>query len=613
MIGLRQKLGIGFGALLLVTVVIGGVSISQLHVLGRAIDVIMKENYRSVIACGDMKEALERMDSGALFTMLGDEDEGNALIDANRIVFEKALQTEISNVTLPGEGEKAAQIQKYFAEYVQKIETVRNGNLSMDQRRLTYFDEILPLFQQIKSLADTILTLNQENMASANRAAGLRAAAARHQMYMYLLAGFLIAVVSIVLVRRWVLRPIQLLTDSVRDIQHGTLEVVVPTVSNDELGQLTAAFNEMASKLREFRRSERLQYIRVQRATQEAFSCLPEAIAVVNEAGEVEIATPSAQHTFGLTPHTLISQCMYPWIADTFHEVLREGRAVQGSAKDSGHQFFVNGEERFYRPKGVPMIEHDEGVNGVIMVLEDVTQLRQQVELKRGVISTVSHQLRTPLTAIRMAVHLLLEEKVGPLNPKQTDLLLAARDEGSRLSAILEDLLDISRIESGRALLDLRPIAPSELAFNAIERHAGPAKDRGISLVANVAVDLPEALADATRIAHVFDNLITNALKYTMPGGAVTIAARCDAEFVTFSISDTGCGIPEEYRSRIFDPFFRVPGQDKSSGVGLGLAIVKEIVVAHGGTVTASSGDGAGSVFTFTLRRADAPESMETS
>ena len=612
MIGLRQKLGIGFGALLLVTVVIGGVSISQLHVLGRAIDVIMKENYRSVIACGDMKEALERMDSGALFTMLGDEDEGNALIDANRIVFEKALQTEISNVTLPGEGEKAALIQKYFAEYVQKIETVRNVNLSMDQRRSAYFDEILPLFRQIKSLADTILTLNQENMASANHAAGLRAAAARHQMYMYLLAGFLIAVVSIVLVRRWVLRPIQLLTDSVRDIQHGTLEVVVPTMSNDELGQLTSAFNEMASKLREFRRSERLQYIRVQRATQEAFSCLPEAIAVVNETGEVEIATPSA-HTFGLAPHALISQCMYPWIADTFHEVLREGRAVQGSSKDSGHQFFVNGEERFYRPKGVPMIERDEGVNGVIMVLEDVTQLRQQVELKRGVISTVSHQLRTPLTAIRMAVHLLLEEKVGPLNPKQTDLLLAARDEGSRLSAILEDLLDISRIESGRALLDLRPIAPSELAFNAVERHAGAAKDRGISLVANVAADLPETLADATRIAHVFDNLIGNALKYTMPGGAVTIAARYDTESVTFSISDTGRGIPEEYRSRIFDPFFRVPGQDKSSGVGLGLAIVKEIVVAHGGTVTAAGEDGHSSVFTFTLRRADAPESMETS
>ncbi|MFA6243429.1 MAG: ATP-binding protein, partial [Candidatus Hydrogenedentales bacterium] len=470
-----------------------------------------------------------------------------------------------------------------------------------------------PVFTDIKTTAEAILTMNQENMAAANRAAGQRAAAARSQMVVWLAAGFLTAAVFTALTRRWVLRPIQLLTDSVRDIQHGTLEVVVPTMSNDELGHLTSAFNEMASSLREFRRSDRLQYIRIQRATQEAFECLPEAIAVIDETGEVEVATPSAQHIFGLAPHALVSQCMYPWIAETFFQVVRDGRPVVATAKDSGHQIFVDGEERFFRAKGVPMIETGEGVNGVIMVLEDVTQLRQQVELKRGVISTVSHQLKTPLTAIRMAVHLLLEEKVGPLNPKQTDLILAARDEGSGLSAILDDLLDISRIESGRALLDLRPIPSPSLVFDAVERHAGPAKDKGVALTANVAVDLPDVFADPTRITHVFDNLVGNALKYTRPGGSVIIGATSDEQHVTFSVSDTGGGIPEEYRSRVFEPFFRAPGQDKATGVGLGLAIVKEIVTAHDGSVAVAGGNGAGSIFSFTLRRADAAQSMEAS
>ena len=143
------------------------------------------------------------------------------------------------------------------------------------------------------------------------------------------------------------------------------------------------------------------------------------------------------------------------------------------------------------------------------------------------------------------------------------------------------------------------------MVFEALEPFQMDFKDRGVTLGTEVPSDLPEVWADTARMNHVFANLLSNALRYTPPGGKVTVLARADEEWVHFSVSDTGKGIPSQYLARIFEQFFRVPDQGDETGAGLGLAIVKEIVEAHGGTVKVESRLGEGSTFTFTLRRAD--------
>jgi signal transduction histidine kinase len=268
-------------------------------------------------------------------------------------------------------------------------------------------------------------------------------------------------------------------------------------------------------------------------------------------------------------------------------------------------QQFVSGEERYYRPEAIPILDNDRQPTGVILVLQDVTQLRQQDEMKRGVVSTVSHQLKTPLTSIRMAIHLLLEEKVGTLTEKQVELLLAAREDSDRLHGILNNLLDISRIESGRVLMEFRTVSPHSMVLEALEPFQRAAQDQGVTLNVDLPSDLPEVWADKVRMNHVLANLLSNALRYTPAGGRVNVLARADEEWVHFSISDTGRGIPSKYFPRIFEQFFRVPEQGTETGAGLGLAIVKEIVEAHGGTVGVESSVGKWSTFTFTLRRAD--------
>jgi len=605
MLGLRQKLSLGFGGLLLIILIIGIQSISHLTQLGQSIDVILRENYRSVIACQEMEESLERTESGILFVLLGEKEKGAELIQKNEAAFEKALQAELNNITLPEEGRKAHHLQDLFKRYQATLHEMQGTGTPIHQKQDTYFSKLLPLFVQIKETADEILQMNQKNMSDANNLARRSAASARRQMYILLLAGMLVAVGFVLFTGRWILRPINRLIRSAEEIKQGNLELVVQSDSRDEIGQLSEAFNEMASALRESRRSDQTRLMRIQRATEQTFNSLPDAVAIVDPGGKVDVATETARNVFELKPGKQIRGLPSRWMDEIFTEALRTGRTIVPRGEQRVIQHFVNGEEHYFRPEAIPILGRDMQPTGVVLVLRDVTQERKQEELKRGVISTVSHQLKSPLTSIRMAVHLLLEEKIGSLTPKQTELLVAAREDSDRLHSILNNLLDISRIESGKVEMNFRKVSSHSMVFEALEPFQMDFKDRNVTLGTELQDDLPEVWADTARMNHVFANLLSNALRYTPPGGKVTVLGKADEEWVQFSVSDSGRGIPSQYLARIFEQFFRVPDQETETGAGLGLAIVKEIVEAHGGTVKVESRLGEGSTFTFTLRRAD--------
>jgi len=604
MLGLRQKISLGFGGLLIIILVIGVQSILNLSKLGESIDVILKENYRSVIACQQMKEALERIDSGLLFTLLGDGRQGEELILKNEGVFEKALQVELNTITLPGEGEKAALLKDLYGRYVVALDKVKNPAEPAPVRREAYFSNLLPLFGQIKATADEILQMNQQNMNDANNQARENASLAQQRMYLLLGLGTLVAVMLIVFARRWILRPVQRLIRSADEIRRGNLDLVVSVDSHDEIGHLAESFNAMTVSLREFRRTDQAKLLRIQRATQQAFDRLEDVIAVADLDGKVEVSTESAKTIFGLRPGASVGDGSLG-LGELFRDALREGRPLPPKNQRKVIQQFVGGEERFFRPEAVPILNAEQQPTGAILVLQDVTQLRHQDEMKTDVIRTVSHQLKTPLTSIRMAIHLLLEEKIGTLTEKQAELLVTAREDSDRLHAILNNLLDISRMASGKASLEFQDISPQMLVMDALEPYRRTAQDQGVALALDVRGSLAGVWVDRSRAAYIFGNLLTNALQHTPPGGKIAVSAREEEDVVRFTVTDSGTGIPSQYLSRIFEPFFRVPGRRNETGAGLGLAIAKEIVEAHGGTVGVESQEGKGSSFSFTLRRAD--------
>ena len=204
-----------------------------------------------------------------------------------------------------------------------------------------------------------------------------------------------------------------------------------------------------------------------------------------------------------------------------------------------------------------------------------------------------------------MAVHLLLEEKIGPLTEKQAEVLLAAREESDQLHGILANLLDINQMESGRLRMACREVPSQTPVLDAVELFRRAAQARGVILETDLPGDLPPVWVDEARIRYVFSNLLNNAVRYTGPGGRITVSARAEEEVVRFLVADTGIGIPREYLPHIFERFFRAPDQPPETGAGLGLAIAREIVEAHGGVITVDSREGAGTTFSFTLKRAD--------
>jgi two-component system, NtrC family, sensor histidine kinase KinB len=362
----------------------------------------------------------------------------------------------------------------------------------------------------------------------------------------------------------------------------------------------------MAASLRQFRRSDQAKLVRTQQATQETLDTLSEAVAIVDLEGKVEISTDSARNIFGIHAGARLQDLPLNELNELFQQIVRSSMpGRRNDLKQKILQRFVQGKERYFSFDAAPIRDRGGQLTGVVLILKDVTEPHRLEEMKSDLISTVSHQLRTPLTSIRMAIHLLLEEKIGPLTEKQVELLLTARDESDMLHGILSNLLDMSRMKSGRLQMTFQDVSSRALVLDAVNPFLRAAQDGGVGLETKLPEDLPTVLADTVWIGHVFSNLLTNALRYTGPGGRITVSADAEEEVVHFRVADTGSGIPQEYLPQIFERFFRAPDQLPETGAGLGLAIAKEIVEAHGGVITVASREGVGTTFTFTLKRAD--------
>jgi len=253
--------------------------------------------------------------------------------------------------------------------------------------------------------------------------------------------------------------------------------------------------------------------------------------------------------------------------------------------------------------RGAPVHSQDGTVRGATVVLQDVTRLRRVDDLRNDLVSTVAHELRTPLTSLRMAVHLCLEQAAGPLTEKQADLLHAAREECERLQTMVDELLDLARIESGRIELRRARIAPAALIDAALDAHRGPAVERHIHLTCEVLPGLSGVLADRERLQLVLSNLLVNAIRHTPEGGSIVLRARADGRQVRFEVADSGPGIPLDAQAAIFDKFVRVP--TTPGGSGLGLSIARDVVEAHGGRIGVDSAPGRGATFWFTVPAAE--------
>jgi signal transduction histidine kinase len=604
--------------LLVLLALLGGSATLLLYRLDDRIDAILRENYNSVVYMQGLREATERIDSSFQFALAGKEDQALKDYGPNWKLFDKNLQEERNNITLPGEGEAVAKLTALAKDYHTKGDTffaLRVLPLGSSLRKVSYFGDngLLDTFHKIKKVSGEILSMNQTNMQVEKEEVQR---SARQSLF-----GFAIGLAVAVALAVWLawnttratLRPIQAVTRSALAIGRGELDQVVPVLSGDELGQLADAFNSMARHLREYRESRMARLLRAQQTTRATIDAFPDPIVVVDSTGQVEMANPAARRLLGAADQPerdgMAGKVAVPWrppaeLEGPLREALHEQRPYLPEGFDRAVRVVADGQEHFLLPHILPIAVPSHGTLGAAVLLQDVTRFRLLDQVKSDLVATASHELKTPLTSLRLALHILLEESVGPLTPKQTELLLDARDNGERLLHMVNNLLDLARLEKGGQHLDLKPERPAELVRGVLDSFQPRAEDKGVEVDVEVAEDLPEVAADAPRLRHALSNLLDNALAYTEAGGHIRIGAEAADGTVALTISDTGIGIPPEYLPHVFERFFRIPGRSQGGGSGLGLAIVREIMTAHGGAVSCDSRPGQGATFRLVLPRA---------
>ncbi len=575
---LRSKLWLSVGGLLAILLVVGGSSIVVLTYYKDALEQTFRENYDSARYCDRMKAALDDINSRAQ-RLIWDRVDRSAQSDIDQ--FDGNLSAQFGNITLPGERELTEKVSADWAQF-KKLHT--QFEQSDSDRQAVYRDKLLPMGEQIKTSVQQISEMNMNNMVSVDGQVKRTLLQVRSVVIFLVAVGTLLATVFTALVGASILRSISALTRSARQIESGNLDMKVEVASGDEIGQLADAFNSMAGRLREFRKLDHERLVRTQRTTQLAIDSMTDPVFIISPDGVVEISNRIAQTHFGAMPGVSIAQLNLDWLTKLYTKITATRQPVEPSDYKSAVQLFDKG-ERFLLPYARPMLAEDGALVGVTVILVDVTALRHADELKGDLVSTVSHELRTPLTSIRMGTMLLAEESIGPLNDRQRRSIKAVQEDGERLQQTIDNLLNFSRIEAGRAKFQLQPMSPQQIVQSAVAPLMSLYEQKKVKLTVTTADDLPPTNADAHLIGLALSNLLSNAFKFTPPGGEVRLDVKCVNDEIHFTVSDTGPGIPAEYAERIFEKFFRIPSRNGPSGAGLGLSIAREIAHAHAGEI----------------------------
>jgi signal transduction histidine kinase len=461
----------------------------------------------------------------------------------------------------------------------------------------SYQEAEVALFRTLKSLKE-ISEFDYTDLQSATNRAAQVIKAGINVLLASLVGGILLSLFLSFQLARSILRPVQALTTSAAALGDGNWDKEVPVTSRDELGELARTFNTMAAKLRAYREATTEKVVRAQRTMEATLTSTPDPLFVVARDGTHEVRNPAAE-ALAATPE--FANGFPGELADCLQEVLKTGNHYLPASYDRVITVRLGREERHFLPRILAIGDALTGFGGAALILQDVTKFRLLDDAKSNLVGTVSHELKTPLTSLRMAVYLLLEPQVGSLTPAQRELLETARDGADRLLRILNDLLDIARLESGASQLNRREVQIDAL-LGEMAREIRPITD---DVDQRVAIQIQGGLGpiqvDSERLRHVFINLLANASKYSPQGSEITLYAQTAVDgFVRFGVRDQGPGIPEEHQARVFERFFRVPGQAKK-GAGIGLTIARDIVVAHGGTIACSSKPGEGSDFYFLI------------
>jgi signal transduction histidine kinase len=607
---LKRKLAFSYGLLIVIILAVSAWSIYHLAHIGRAVDVILLNNYRSILAAENMKEALERVDSSAMFFIVSHQDKAQQQFAENAKKFADEFQVAAGNVTESGEAQIIEDIDRLYANYERQVNQLLSSPkaISPAEQSGFYFERMEPAFVALKSKLDDLLRLNQRAIVASSERAANQSLRAEISTAIVAALALGLALAFAWRFTSYIVNPLAALTQKARRIGEGDFEQRIEIQSHDEIGALAAEFNRMAARLRDLRKSDYWRLLLEQKKSDAVIDSIYEPVIVTDARGHVLKINQSAGQLFAASRNgrreagdvSLSGFTAGDRILRAVEDAVTMQRPVAGEGEAALAPVKIGGAERSYRLRTTPMRDEDGRLLGAVTVLEDITSLREVDRLKTEFISVASGKLREPLHSLQLALHAVVEGYTGELNEQQTEMLAGARQSAGQLEEIMNDLLELAEIESGTRRMSTERLRPDDLARAAIERFQSAAESKRVKLENRVWSDLPWVIADRRAIKSMFDNLLSNAIRHSARDGVVKIEASERNGRVYFSVRDAGEGIPEECLPTLFERFVQVGGRP-GGGSGLGLALVKRLVEAQGGQVSVESREGEGAVFTFTL------------
>ncbi|MBK9636850.1 MAG: HAMP domain-containing protein [Bacteroidetes bacterium] len=420
---------------------------------------------------------------------------------------------------------------------------------------------------------------------------------------------FMIAFVLLINLPGNIANPIKVLTESIKQIAEKNYDKRVHFESHNEFGELAQAFNVMAKKLEEYNSSSLSKIMFQKKRIETLINNLHDPIIGLDEKNMILFANDGALKILGVKTEDLTGKLAQDIAVrnDLMRSLVQELMAKENKHDKNPLKIYADNKESYFEKEIIPISiiptgEKEQKHIGHFIVLRNITPFKELDFAKTNFIATISHELKTPISAIKASLQLLENKGTGILNEEQKQLTESIKEDSNRLLKITSELLNLSQVETGNIQLNIQPSDPSQILQYALEAVRIPAEQKSITLNVSADENLPPIKADSEKAAWVLINLLTNAIRYSPEKSQVIIKIKNETDNVLFSVKDFGQGIESKYKDKIFMRYFQVPGSSRS-GTGLGLAISKEFIEAQGGQISVESELGEGSTFTLMLNK----------
>jgi len=567
---IKTKLTLGVGMLFLLIVLLIVVAIFNVNALKSDTENILTANYNSLLYSRNILS------------------EFNSPTEKSIEKMEISLKNQEANVTEIGEKEVTKELRKNILAY--KLEAT-DSSISA-------------------ALQQNLYTIMEVNMQAIERKSEIAKHTADNAVLWITITGslcFLIAFLLLVKLPSNIANPISELTESIKQIAIKNYSERVNFESHSEFGQLATSFNTMAEKLQEYNNSNLSSVMMEKKRIETLINNMHDPVIGIDENLKIIFVNQEALKITGMSNETLVGKDIQKLAVknDLIRMLIQDLNDTGTKISTEPIKIFSDDKEGYFEKETIHILikpTGEENINliGHVIILRNITSYKELDFAKTNFIATVSHEFKTPISSIKMSLELLENSKIGRLNDEQKNLVESIKDDANRLLKITGELLNMTQIESGNIQLSILPADPKDILQYAINATQTQAAQKQIKFDIDCPDSVTKVQADNEKTAWVLTNLIANAIRYSYENSIIFLAIKQQNKKVIISVRDTGQGIAPQYKDKIFDRYFRVPGT-KKEGTGLGLSISKEFIEAQGGQISVSSDFGAGSTFTIIL------------